>query len=89
MAAKDDSMAPSVSGPAAIASSGQPAESPSLTTQMTTGSSTQMRVPDEMLPESGQAAASSKFPFALAGGAIILFMVIGGVIAVQRGKQTA
>lgn len=42
-----------------------------------------------ILPESGQAASPSRLPFAVAGGALILFMVVGGVVAMQRGKQSA
>ena len=42
-----------------------------------------------ILPESGQAASPSRLPFAVAGGVLILFMVVGGVVATQRGKQSA
>ena len=42
-----------------------------------------------ILPESGQAASPSRLPFAVAGGVLILFMVVGGVVALQRGKQSA
>ena len=42
-----------------------------------------------ILPESGQAASPSRLPFAVAGGVLILFMVVGGVVAMQRGKQSA
>jgi hypothetical protein len=43
----------------------------------------------EMLPESGKAADPAAMPFVIAAGGLILFMVVGGVAAARRGKQSA
>ncbi len=50
---------------------------------------TTVETTEVILPESGQAASPSSLPFAVAGGVLILFMVVGGVVALQRGKQSA
>lgn len=42
---------------------------------------------DSVLPISGRAAAPSNIPFIAVAGGLIALMVVGGVVAMRRGKQ--
>ncbi len=77
-----------VSAPAAgqAAPASTPAPAATQAPATASDSSTGANQSELLLPVSGQ-ASESNMPFTLVAAALILFMVVGGVVALQRGRQ--
>ena len=79
-----DASAGSAAAPASVADSSMAPAAPqssSQTEQMLAAEN------ETLLPISGQAGVS-RMPFAVAGAGLIVFMVVGGLVAIGRGRRS-